>query len=458
MTEITAPSYKTQAHNTQLRHIPGDYGLLPYLGKSIELVSDLYAYVDKCYKEYGPVSRTKIGGKEGLLLIGPDIYKQIHLDSDKCFSTQMGYDSNLGEFYRGGLLLLDGDEHRFQRRMFQTAFKTEPMKGYVDIINPLFSSSLASWQHKQDFLFLPAIKRALLEIGSAVFIGVNESDEEMEKMNQAFLDISDKGLMGLFKVNLPGFKFHKGKQGKKYLEKYFSTIIPQRRSGDGNDMLSFMCREKMDNGELFPESMIVPHTSFLLFAAHDTTTSTLSSILLHTAMKPEWQQKMREESLALNKESLDYDDLNKLETLELVFKEALRLHPSVPMMTRRTIKECEIGGFTVPANTMLYLPPSYTHMLPEYWTNPLDFDPNRFTPGREEHKNHSFCYIPFGGGIHKCVGMHFANMMVKCFMHQLLLNYEYSLPADYQPKMQSFPLPKPTDNLPITLKKRTIIK
>ena len=456
MTELAEESYKTQPHNTRLGHIPGDYGLLPYLGKSIELVTDLYAYVDKCYKQYGPVSRTKIGGKEGLLLIGPDIYKQIHLDLDKCFSTQMGYDSNLGEFYRGGLLLLDGDEHRFQRRMFQTAFKTEPMKGYVDIINPLFSSSLKEWDNKEDFLFFPSIKRTLLEVGSSVFIGVNDSDEEMERMNKAFLDISEKGLMGLFKVDLPGFKFHKGKSGKKYLENYFRGIIPQRRSGDGSDILSFLCREKMDNGEFFPESMIVPHTSFLLFAAHDTTTSTLSHIVLHTAMNPLWQDKMRAESLALDKEFLDYDDLAKLESLELVFKETLRLHPSVPLMTRRTIRDCEIGGYSVPANTMLYLPPSYTHTLPEYWTNPFEFDPNRFSAGRQEHKNHSFCYIPFGGGIHKCIGMHFANMMVKCFMHQLLINYDYSLPDNYQPKLKSFPLPKPGDDLPLILKKRLI--
>ena len=454
MSEATVESYKTQPHNTHLDHIPGDYGLLPYLGKSIDLVTDLYGYVDKCYKQYGPVSRTKIGGKEGLLLIGPDIYKQIHLDLDKCFSTQMGYDSNLGEFYRGGLLLLDGKDHKFQRRMFQSAFKTEPMKGYVDIINPFFSTALNEWGSVDDFLFLPSIKRLLLEVGSSVFIGVSESGEEMDKMTRAFLDISDKGLMALFKVNLPGFKFHQGKKGKKYLESYFKAIIPQRRTGHGSDILSFLCREKMDNGDFFPEDMIVPHTSFLLFAAHDTTTSTLSNLMLQTALNPQWQDKMREESLALGKDFLDYDDLNKMETLDLVFKETLRLYPSVPLMTRRTIKDCEIGGYHVPANTMLYLPPSYTHTLSEYWTNPLKFDPNRFAPGREEHKNHSFCYIPFGGGIHKCIGMHFANMMVKCFMHQLLINYDYSLPDDYQPRLDSFPMPKPADNLPIRLKKR----
>ena len=64
-----------------------------------------------------------------------------------------------------------------------------------------------------------------------------------------------------------------------------------------------------------------------------------------------------------------------------------------------------------------------------------------------------FAWMPFGGGAHKCIGMHFANMIVKCFMHQFLLKYEWTLPDNYSPKMESFPLPKTADGLPVILKK-----
>ena len=309
------------------------------------------------------------------------------------------------------------------------------------------------WDQEKNFLFFPAIKKTLLDIGASVFIGVEELGTEMDKLNKAFLDISEEGLLGLVKLDMPPFKYHRGKNGARYLEQYFEKIIPQRRAGDGKDMLSHMVKEKQDNGEYFSNEDLIPQASFLLFAAHDTTTSTLNHVLLYTAQNPEWQEKLREEARSLNKPYLEYDDLDRVEMMEYVFKESLRLAPSVSIMQRRTTKDCEIGGYHVPADTVIYVPPIYNHYMEEYWSEPLKFDPMRFAPPREEHKSHSFAWMPFGGGAHKCIGMHFANMIVKCFMHQFLLKYEWTLPDNYSPKMESFPLPKTADGLPVILKK-----
>ncbi len=444
--------YRNQPDNTDLDHIPGDWGL-PLVGETFPLIKDVWSLIDRHYKQYGPVSKLSIGFQKGLLVVGPDLYKEIYLDRDQNFSTEMGYERSLNHFYRGGLLMRDFDDHRFQRRMFQTAFKNEPMRGYVGMMNPILRQHMDAWYGQPDFLFFKGIKQALLQVGAKVFIGIDDLGDEAEKMNQAFLDISEKGLMGLFKWDLPGLKFHAGMKGKRYLEKYFGDLIPVRRQGEGSDMMTFMCKEKMENGEYFPASDLIPHTSFLLFAAHDTTTSVLCHMIYYTAKHPEWQDKLRAEAQALGKPTLDYDDLDKQEMLELVFKEALRLRPSVSLMTRRTIRECELGGQRIPANTMLFIPPVYNHTLPEYWDNPMAFDPMRFAPPREEHKRHSFSYVPFGGGAHKCIGMHFANMLAKCFMHQFLLNYKYSVAPGYNPHLESFPLPKPGDNLPLKIER-----
>lgn len=453
MSQATAAEldYRLQPDNTDLDHIPGEYGVIPYLGKTIQLVNDLYGLLDDCYKRYGEVSKIKVGGQVGLLVMGADNYQQIYLDRDKVFSTMMGYENSLGHFYRGGLLLRDWDDHKVQRRMFQSAFKNDAMRGYIDIMNPLMKTNMDSWLGKPNFLFFPAIKRTLLDVGATVFIGVEELGPEMDEMNEAFLNVSEKGLMGLFKIDFPGFKFHLGIKGRDYLNDYFKRIIPQRRAANGKDMLSYVCREKTEDGNFWSDEDIVPQASFLLFAAHDTTTSALCHMIYHTAKQPEWQERLREESRALGKPYLEYEDIDKMEGLELVFKECLRLHPSVSMMTRRTTKECEIGGHRVPANTMLFIPVGYNHRMPQFWKNPEQFDPERFAPPREEHKSHSFAYVPFGGGAHKCIGMHFANMTAKCFMHQFLLNYRWSVPANYNPKMEHFPLPKPGDNLPLKI-------
>lgn len=449
---ITNKDYLQAKHCTDLDHIPGNYGMVPYVGNTIALVTDLFGFVDKNYKKYGEISKISVGGIKGLLVLGPDNFQQVYLDKTNNFSAQMGYEYSLAHYYRGALLLRDFDEHKVHRRLFQTAFKTEPMRSYVDIINPMLKMNLDSWEGQKDFRFFPAIKKALLEVGASVFIGVKELGPEMDKLNEAFLNISEKGLLGLFKVDLPGFKHHKGKQGERYLQKYFEDIIPKRREGDGDDILSYMSKEKMDNGEYYPVGDLVPQASFLLFAAHDTTTSTLNQMLLLTAQNPEWQTRLREESRALGKAELSFDDLDNLHGLEMVFKETLRLSPSVPMMTRRTINDCEMGGHHVPANTQLFIVPIYNHYMKEYWSDPFTFDPERFSAEREEFKSHSFAYMPFGGGAHKCIGMHFASMIVKCFMHQFLLKYEYSVPENYAPRKEYFPLPKTADGLKLILK------
>src|SRR5690554_5645898 len=136
------PNYASQPDNTNLDHIPGDMGWIPWLGNTLNWIEDLNGFIEKAYKKYGEVSKIKIGGQVGVMVLGAENYKNIYLDKDRNFSTMMGYENSLNHFYRGGLLMRDFDDHRFQRRMFQTAFKNEPMKGYIKIMNPALKSHI----------------------------------------------------------------------------------------------------------------------------------------------------------------------------------------------------------------------------------------------------------------------------------------------------------------------------
>lgn len=449
---VAQTDYTLQPDNKHLDHIPGEYGL-PYIGKAIPIMKDVYAVVDDHYRRFGPVSRVRMGGQNGLLLVGPDLYQQVYLDRDKNFSARMGYAQQLGGMYPDTILLQDFDVHRVQRRMFQSAFRNEAMRGYVDMINPILQQHLAEWRHQDPLVFFPHIKKALLDVGATIFLGMKVG-AEADRMSQAFLD-SSEGLLALVRRDWPGLKWHRGKEGVRYLRQLFQGMIAERRAGDGRDTFSFVCKERDEDGNYFSDEEILNQMTFLLFAAHDTTTSALSHMVYYTAKQSgQWQQRMREQSLVLGKPALAYDDLDGMVAIDRVFHEALRMNPSVPMMTRRTIRDCELGGYQVPANTILFIPPSYNHRLPEYWTEPDTFDPDRFNPERAEHKRHPFAYLPFGGGAHKCIGMHFANMTAKCFMHQFLLAYDYSTPPDYAPEMLSVPLPRPADGLPLRLMPR----
>ena len=448
MTTLAKTDYRAEKDNQNLEHIPGKYGL-PVVGQVLSLVKDLYGTIDKQYQTYGEVSRFQLGAK-GLLLIGPDLYKQIMLDSDKNFSAEMGYMGSLGRFYKGALLLRDHDEHRFQRRIMQSAFKNDAMKGYIGTMGPMIGNAIEDWDRKENFHFFPEIKQLLLDVSAKIFVGLDSDDERAAKLNKAFLDIAN-GLMGIFPIEIPFTKYRKGKVGERYLRAFFGGLIEERRAGDGNDTFSYFTREQTEEGSYFSDDDIIAHISFLLFAAHDTTTSALTHLLYYLAQDPVTQQRLRDEAQAIDKPFLDYDDLEKMPLTEVALKEALRLHPSVMMMQRRTIRDCELGGYHVPANTIVWMAPQHVHRMEEYWDDPCKFDLDRWLPPRNEHKRHTFSFVGFGGGAHKCIGMHFALMQAKNFLHQFLRQYEFRMADGFSSEMQTVPLPKPKDDLPIVL-------
>ncbi len=210
MKDITEGDYKQATDNHDLNHIPGSFGR-PVVGHYFDMVKDIYGTIDKQYHRYGPVSRLGVAYLRGVLLIGPDIYREVYLDKEKNFSAEMGYSRTLGRFYKGALLLRDHSEHRFQRRIMQNAFKTEAMRGYCATMGPMLKEAVQSWGGREDFLFFPAIKQALLDVAANIFVGLDKDDERANNLNRAFLDIAN-GLMGFIAKEIPGTKYARGKK------------------------------------------------------------------------------------------------------------------------------------------------------------------------------------------------------------------------------------------------------
>jgi cytochrome P450 len=149
---------------------------------------------------------------------------------------------------------------------------------------------------------------------------------------------------------------------------------------------------------------------------------------------------------------LDYDDIGKLELTEMAFKESLRFIPPVPSLPRRALKSFEYGGYRIPAGAMVGINIHYVHHSDEYWDEPTKFDPMRFTPDKVKAR-HKYAWVPFGGGAHMCLGLHFAYLQVKILMAQLLPQYSIEIEQGYDPDWQPWPIPKPKDGLKVVFKK-----
>ena len=435
-----------------LAHIPGRSGV-PLFGMTPALFRDFYGTLQGHYARYGLVSKIGIGLQKGVLVLGPDNCQQVLIDQDKNFSSQMGYRETAGTWFGGAIVSRDFDEHRLHRRVFQSAFKFEAMQGYSEGINEIIRESLNSWEDRRDIVFMPYIKQLLMTIGARIFYDIDNLGDDARRFSEAFTLILDKGMLSLVKKDIPPLAYYYGQKGRRFVYQYLDSLIEARRRSEGRDFMSYLVKSTRDDGSYFSNEELIAHLSFLFFAAFDTTSAGLSHLLMHLAANPVLQESLRRESVQLGQPEITFRDIEQLKGIERAFNESLRLYPPVAIILRRTVRDCEIGGIHIPAHTMLFIVPGFSHRMPEYWTDPQAFDPERFGEERQEQRGHKFQFMPFGGGAHKCIGMNFALMNARLFMHQLLLRYRVSLKPGYTIGSRILPTPCPLQSLPLLISK-----
>src|SRR5258705_13136816 len=139
--------------------------------------------------------------------------------------------------------------------------------------------------------------------------------------------------------------------------------------------------------------------------------SSLTPFVAALPARPEWQVKLRDEVLSLGSAAAKpptFDNIDAMPLTEMAFKEALRLKPPVPSMPRRATRDFSFRGYTIPTGTLVGVHPLFPHHMPEIWPEPEKFDPMRFTDEAQRNR-HRFAWVPFGGGAHMCLGLHFAD-------------------------------------------------
>jgi cytochrome P450 len=453
MQSVASPAYSfTPPKRNSLTHIPGDEGW-PLIGKTLHALADPKGHVERNFKKYGPVYRTHLFGETSLSLLGPDANELVLFDQARQFSSTLGWNQILGLLFPRGLMLLDFDEHRLHRRALSVAFKSGPMKSYLTELDKGIAARVAQWKAQPGpMLLYPAMKQLTLDLAATSFLGA-DIGPEVDDITRAFVDMVAASV-AVVRKPLPGTQMARGVNGRKRIIAYFSEQIPIRREKGGEDLFSQLCQATHEDGALLSTQDIIDHMSFLMMAAHDTLTSSLTSFVGELAAHPEWQQKLRDEVSRLGIAAdapTSFDNLEAMPLSEMAFKEALRLKPPVPSMPRRAIRDFTFKGFAVPAGTLVGVNPLFSHHMPDIWPEPETFDPMRFTDEAQRNR-HRFAWVPFGGGAHMCLGLHFAYMQAKCFARHFLQNLSVSLEPGYKADWQMWPIPKPRDGLRVTLK------
>ena len=427
---------------------------LPVIGQSVDYVRSPVQLMRRLYDTYGPVAPVRAPGSDGVMLLGPDACGAALTNRDKAFANGPAWGRIVGPFFHGGLMLLDFEEHHAHRRIMQEAFTRDRLETYVVRMHPAIAEGTTGWQPREGFRAYPALKQLTLDIAADIFMGGAErtSRAEMDEVNRAFIACV-QAAAGVVRADVPLTRWGRAYRGRRVLEDFLRRYLPEKRANRTDDIFSVLCHIETEDGERFGDDDVVNHMIFLMMAAHDTSTITTSTMLQHLGQHPEWQERCRAESLDLGPEPT-MRELESLESLDLVMKESLRLRAPVPMLARRTVKDTVVQGVRIPAGTDVSVAIQLSQVMEEYWTEPRRFDPDRFSAERREDKSHRYAWSPFGGGVHKCIGLYFAGLEVKAIMHRLLREYSWSVDPAYRAPLDHHSLPFPKDGQPIDLGRR----
>ncbi|KAL6420177.1 hypothetical protein ACFW04_012265 [Cataglyphis niger] len=195
-------------------------------------------------------------------------------------------------------------------------------------------------------------------------------------------------------------------------------------------MLDLLIAVSRDN--LLSDSDIREEVDTFMFEGHDTTAMGITFALLLLAEHKDIQERVRievENAMQESEGKLTMRSLQNLSYLERCLKEALRLYPSVPVISRNVEEDVKLHSYVIPAGTMLVLNIYGVHRDPNFWSNPEVFDPDRFLPERIQ-KRHPYSYLPFSAGPRNCIGQRFGLLELKAMIAPLIHNF-YLEPIDH---------------------------
>jgi cytochrome P450 len=261
-------------------------------------------------------------------------------------------------------------------------------------------------------------------------------------------------LMGLPDwVWVPG-KFRRRRGGQR-LRAAVAAILVRRRSGgemSGNDLLARLAAARdPDTGAPMSEQQLIDNLLTFLAAGHETTAKALTWSLYLLARAPQWQERIRSEVQAVTAgRPIDAGHIDQLVITRAVLKEAMRLYPPAPIMTRVAAEDVELAGEKLRAGSLIFIPIFAVHRHRRLWPDPDRFDPERFTPEREATYARTQ-FMPFGFGARTCIGMSFAMLEGIALLGTLVAGARFGWDGRHAPEPISRVTLRPKGGMPLTV-------
>ncbi len=417
-------------------------------------------FMDECALRFGETFTLRFPA-------APPIVMFTHPDAIKTIFTGDEEDLRAGEanyrlepiLGRHSLLILDGKEHLHERRLLQPPFHGDRMLAYGTVMRDIAAAAVARWPTGRPFAIHPEMQGMTLDVILRTVFGLDEGPAKRDLR---------AGLMELLAIGSnpqlllaaqqaqgngarPATRFFAARE--RVDRQLFAEIAARRKADvDGRpDILSLLVRATYEDGRPLEDQALRDELMTMLLAGHETTATALAWTVSHLLGDARVRTRLLDELRQAGPAPLDPQQVTKLEYLDAVCRETLRLTPIVPLVGRRLTRPMTIGGVDLPAGVVaapcIYL----AHRRPERWPEPERFRPERFL----ESKPTPYEFLPFGGGVRRCLGMAFALVEMKIVLAEVLSRIDLRTAPGFQVRVvrRSVTL-APSEGMPVVVEAR----
>ena len=403
---------------------------VPFLGNLLGLARDPLAFYTNCAQQYGDIVGMRLGSWPALLLNDPNDIEYVLVKRSRDFVKNSFFWRHVTAIFGNGLLTSEGEFWHRQRRLAAPAFTGSQLSSYGDSMVRHTKAMLDDWKAGEVRDVHADMMVLTLRIAAESFFGaVVEEDVDVIKRDG---DVITREIATRFKRPFvipdvfpwPGHIHYRRSIHR--LEKIVARIVRERRKnmGDSNDLLSSLMKARDENGQPMSDRQLRDEGLTLLLAGQETSAIALSWCFYLIGQHRDVHTRMADEAEAvLRGRNATVEDLPRLNYIEKVIKEAMRLLPPAWAIGREATTDCEIGNYLVPKGTTIFICPWVLHHSARYFDDPAEFRPERWD-GSLEQKLPRFAYMPFGGGPRICIGNRFALMEISLVIATVLQHFE----------------------------------
>jgi len=411
------------------------------------------------YREYGPVFTVRILHGLWVLMIGPEANHYMTVSHASNFRWRDGGMGELRPLVGDGLLTTDGERHRRARRTMNRAFHQRQIAIAGESMVEETLRALSRWRVGDELELYDWTRQLALRIALRALFGVDPdradesgAAEDFERALSFYRrDLVVQALRG------PGTPWATLHSARRRLDRLIKDEIDRRRrSGErGPDILSLLLDARDDEGAGFSDAELRDHVMTLLFAGHDTTTSTIAFLFYELARHPAALERLYDEQDRVlgGRVPGSGELVSDLPELQMAIDETLRLFPPAWTGPRRAVETFEFAGHTVPAGMLVNYSSWASHHLPEVFPEPEEFRPERMSPEAKERLPKG-AYVPFGGGSRTCIGMRFGLLEVATIATLILQRFRLDVAPGYVLRTRQMPTLSPREGMPVRIRAR----